>query len=253
MKLLVINPFGTDAYNSRVHSVVYNVKRKDAEIFTENLERGPSFIRHAYFQSLIVPDIADRIYRAEQEGYDGVFVSCCFEPAVKEARELVDIPVVGGSMPSVNIARYLGQKFAFLTDTPRADAQTYEFFKQNKLDVECVGIKSVDMGIQEIKKNPEKSQERVIALASEFVSNGADVIINGCTVLAAFFEKENLPDDLKHIPVLDSNVGAIKTLEMLVDLHQQYGLVPSRHIAYQKPEDKEKETFDEIRKTFGYE
>jgi allantoin racemase len=252
MRLLVINPFGTDAYDEKVENSVKKVVRDDTEIVTEHLERGPSFIRHAYFQSLIVPDIADRIYRAEKEGFDGVFVSCIFEPGVKEAKELVDIPVVGGSEPNVNIARHLGQKFAFFTDTPRADQITYNLFRERQIGSTCIGITSVEMGIEEIKSNPGKSSDKIIELSRQAVADGADVIINGCTVLAAFFEKENLPDDLKGIPVIDSNVGSIKALEMLVDLHQKYNLVPSRKVSYQKPEVKEKETFDRVRKTFGY-
>lgn len=252
MKLLVINPFGTDAYNERVYNSVSQVVREDTEIVTENLKRGANFIRHAYFQSLIAPDIADRVYRAEKEGFDGVFVSCIFEPGVKESKELVDIPVVGGSEPNVNIARHLGRKFAFFTDTPRADQITYDLFKERGLDDRCVGITSVNMGIEEIKADPGKSSEKIIELSREAVANGADVIINGCTVLAAFFEKERLPEDLKDVPVIDSNVGSIKALEMMVDLHQKYNLVPSRHVSYQKPEVKEKKVFDQVRKTFGY-
>ncbi|MFD1066007.1 aspartate/glutamate racemase family protein [Oceanobacillus locisalsi] len=252
MKLLVINPFATDAYDEKISNVIESVTREDTSIVVEHLDRGLPFIRHAYFQSLIVPDIVERIYQAEKEGFDGVFVSCIFEPGVKEAKELVDIPVIGGSVPNIFLARQLGQRFAFLTDTPRADAITYDLFKQNKLDTECVGIKSVDMGVEDIKKYPEKSQERIIEHIKEFRSQGADVIINGCTVLAAFFEKENIPSELQNIPIIDTNVGSIKTLEMMVDLHQKYNLTVSRDVSYQKPQDLEPSAFEQVRKTYGY-
>lgn len=252
MKLLVINPFGTDGYDQKVSEVIENVIRDDTTIVVENLEKGPPFIRHAYFQSLIVPEIVERIYQAEKEGFDGVFVSCCFEPGVKEAKELVDIPVVGGSAPSVFLARQLGQRFAFLTDTPRADAQTYDLFKQNKLDVECVGIKSVNMGVEDIRREPEKSRERVIELVKDLSNQGADVIINGCTILAAYFEKENVPVELQNIPIIDANVGSIKTLEMMVDLHQKYNLTVSRDVYYQKPQELEPEAFEHVRRIYGY-
>ena len=252
MKILVIMPFGTDAYNSSVFEVLERVRRKDTDIFIENLHRGPAFIRYAYFQSLIVPDIVDRIIHAEQEGFDGVFVSCCFEPGVKEAREVVDIPVVGASVPAVFLARQLGNRFGFITDTDRANVITYDLFKQNKLDVECVGIRSIEMKVEQIRLDPQRNQERVIEVARQLVTDGADVIINGCTIVAASFRKANIPEDLAGIPFLDANVMALKTAEILSELYKIDRLTVSRKSCYAKPEIMESLAFSEVRKMFGY-
>ena len=110
MKILALNPFATDNYDKAVQSVLEKVRLSDTEICVDHLSRGGSFIRYKYFKSLITPDIIERIIQAERQGYDGVFVSCCFEPGVTEAREVVDIPVVGGAVPAVFLARQLGQR-----------------------------------------------------------------------------------------------------------------------------------------------
>jgi len=252
MRLLVIMPFGTNNYNQTITKVLNRVKRSDTEITVENLSRGPEFIRYAYFQSLIVPEIIDRIIRAEHEGYHGVFVSCCFEPGVREAKEVVDIPVVGGSAPAVFLARQLGQRFGFITDTDRANVITYELFKQNKLDVECVGIKSIEMKVEQIKVDPQTNQQRVIELAEKMVGDGADVIINGCTIVAASFDKSRIPENMLEIPFIDSNVASLKALEMLVDLHGKDGLTVSRKINYVKPKLKEAIVYPKVRAMFGF-
>ena len=245
-------PFGTDAYNPSVIDVLDKVRREDTTIVVENLARGPAFIRYAYFQSLIVPDIVDRVIRAEKQGFDGVFISCCFEPGVREAREIVDIPVVGGSIPAVFIARQLGQRFGFITDTERANVITYDLFKQHKLDVECVGIRSIEMKVEQIRLEPEINQRRVIDIAEDLVSAGADVIINGCTIVAASFRKDRIPESLYGIPFLDANVTALKTVEMFSDLHRKYDLTVSRKASYVKPQDKEPEIFSKMRRLYGY-
>lgn len=250
MRLLVINPFGVGAYNERIGDICKKVVRSDTEVVVENNKRGIPFIRHAYFQMLMVPDVVERIYQAEKEGFDGVFVSCCFEPGVKEAREIVDIPVVGGSLPGVFLARQLGQKFGFITDTKRADAQTYDLFKQYKLDVELVRLDSVNMGAEEVAKDPQKNYEQVLELARQMVREGADVIVNGCTVVSAYFSEREVPGDLKNIPIIDANVASIKTLEMLVDLHEKLGLTVSRNIYYQKPQDIEPTAFEYARRVY---
>jgi len=251
MKLLVISPFGSDKYDEAIRKIVEKVKRKDVEITVKHLKRGLSFIRHAYFQMMMTPDVVEEIIQAEKMGFDGVFVSCCFEPGVKEAREVVDIPVVGGSIPAVFLARQLGQKFGFITDTPRADAQTYDLFKQYKLDVELVGIRSVEMNIDSIAAKPEKNNERVITIVKKLIQDGADVIINGCTVVAAYFSEIEVPEELKEIPILDSNVCAVKTLEMLVDIQKTLGIKVSRKVYYQKPQEKEREAFERARIVYG--
>lgn len=250
MKLLVINPFGVGTYDEKIKTICEKVKRPDTEIIVEHNKRGLPFIRHAYFQMLMVPDVVERIIQAEKEGFDGVFVSCCFEPGVKEAREVVDIPVVGGSMPAVFLARQLGHKFGFITDTRRADVQTYDLFKQYKLDVEMVAIDSVRLGVEEIAMSPEKNFERAVSVAQRMVDNGADVIINGCTVVSAYFSAYEIPTSLNGIPIIDANVASIKTLEMLADLHKTLGLTVSRNVCYQKPQVMEQEAYEKAREIY---
>ena len=253
MKILALNPFATDNYDKAVQSVLEKVRLSDTEIVVDHLSRGLSFIRYKYFKSLITPDIIERIIQAERQGYDGVFVSCCFEPGVTEAREVVDIPVVGGAVPAVFLARQLGQRFGFITDTELANVQTYDVFKQHKLDVECVAIQDVGLGAEEIPLDPKKNFERVIEVAQQMVSNGADVIVLGCTIVAAFFNLtgRELPADLAGIPFLDSNVCSLKMLEMLVDLREKCGVEVSRKAYYAKPQDGEQEAFQRNRRNFG--
>jgi len=254
MKLLIINPFGVGVYDSKIEKICKSVARADTEIVVEHNKRGLPFIRHAYFQMMMLPDVVRRIIEAEKEGFDGVFVSCCFEPGVKEAREVVDIPVVGGAQPAIFLARQLGQKFAFITDTARADAQTYDLLRQYKLDVEMVSLSNIGMGVEDVASNPELNYQRVAEAARVAVAKGADVIIAGCTVVSAYFSDYAVPEDLKEIPILDANIASIKSLEMLVDLHQKIGLTVSRHVAYQKVQDKEKDAFDLVQEIYksGY-
>ncbi len=250
MKLLVINPFATDMYDTAIETVCAKVKRPETELRIEHLKKALPFIRYRYFKSLIVPEIVEKCMHAEKDRFDGVFVSCCFEPGVVEARELVDIPVIGGAVPSVYIARQLGQRFGFITDTEQANTLTYEVFKQNMLNIECTSIRSIEMGVEQIGVKPKLIQEKVIDIARRQLAEGADTIIIGCTVVAAFFNYEDVPDDLKGIPIIDANVAALKTVEMLADLKHTINLTISRK-TYEKVQSTEPEAFSTIRKAHG--
>lgn len=250
MKLLIINPFATDKFDRAIQTVCEKVKRTDTELKIEHLSKGLSFIRHRYFKSLIVPEIVERCVRAEYEGFDGVFVSCCFEPGVEEARELVDIPVVGGTVAPVHMARQIGQRFGFITDTDLANTLTYEVFKQKKLDTECTSIRAIEMGVEQISREPKSIQQKVIEVACQQMAEGADSIILGCTVVAAFFDYENVSNDLKGVPIIDANVAALKTLEVLAELRIKTNLMVSRR-TYVKVQEAEPEAFHETRKAHG--
>ncbi|OGP93765.1 MAG: hypothetical protein A2156_15705 [Deltaproteobacteria bacterium RBG_16_48_10] len=253
MKLLVLNPFGTDMFDGAVRDVLEKAKRPDTELVVDHLAKGPTFFRYMYFKSLAVPDIVERVIQAEKQGYRGAYIGCSFDPGVKEAQEVVDIPVVGGLVPAVHLARQLGQRFGFITDTELARVNTYDLFKKEKLDIECVGLKAIEMGIEEVERDPEKNRERVIEMAQQLVHEGADVIILGCTIVSAFFtrERRELPGKLSGIPFLDSNVCSLKTLEMMVDLHEKCGVTVNRRTYYAQPQKREKEAFNRNRRIYG--
>ncbi len=254
MKILTLHPFGTGDYDNTVQAVLNAVKRSDTTVVVDHLEKGLGFIRYGYFKAIITPYIIERIIQAEIEGFDGVYVGCSFDPGVKEAREVVDIPVVGAAVPAVLLARQLGQKFGFITDTELARVNTYDLFKIYRLDIECVALEEVGIGAEEVPIAPEMVCKRVIEVAEHMVALGADVIINGCTIVSAYFvgQRNTLSDKLENITFLDANVCALKTLEMLVDLRETCGIHVSRKAYYAKPQDAEKEAFQKIRELYGF-
>lgn len=115
-----------------------------------------------------------------------------------------------------------------------------------------MGIKSIEMKVEQIRRDPKTNQQRVIALAEKMVADGTDVIINGCTIVAASFDKSRVPESLSEIPFIDSNVASLKTLEMLVDLHSKDGLTVSRKRNYVKPQEKEAAVYPKVRAMYGF-
>ena len=250
MKLLILNPFGIGIYDKLIRDSVKRVGRPGTEIVVEHLERGLSFIRHAYFQMMLVPDIVERIIQAEREGFDGATVACAFDPGIKEAREVVNIPVAGEAQSSVAIARQIGQKFGVITDAQRAVAQMWDLFRMHSMDIGMVDLLAIDMHIENMEKEKEIILEKVWELARELVHRGADSIIIGCSVVSAHIFGQKKPNDLETVPFIDCNVAALKMLEMMVDMHS-LGIQASRHLYYQNPRTKHPEDFAFARETYG--
>jgi allantoin racemase len=250
MKLLVLNPFGVDIYDEMIGETVKKVGRPGTEVVVEHLDRGLSFIRHAYFQMLMVPDIVERIIQAEKEGFDGATVACAFDPGIKEAREVVDIPVVGQAQSSVAIANQIGQKFGVITDAKRAVAHMLDLFRMYRMDTNMIDLVAVEMNVEDMEKGRSHIRNKVCDLAKELVNRGADSIVIACSVLSAYTFGMEKPAELKGVPFIDCNLASVKTLEMMVDLKGLNGIGASRHIYYQKPQVCKREDFDLARKVY---
>lgn len=57
--------------------------------------------------------------RAGAEGYDGVVIACHFDPAVRAARQLLPLPVVGIAEASMHLASLMGLRFAVVASDHR--------------------------------------------------------------------------------------------------------------------------------------
>ena len=85
-----------------------------------HLDGVPENIDYYYPKHLMELAIFRAVRRLEDEGYDAVVVGCCYDPGVKVARELVDIPVVGPLEAAMNHASYFGHRFTVITDHRKA-------------------------------------------------------------------------------------------------------------------------------------
>lgn len=255
MKLLVLNPFGTDKYDETVKRIIKPVKRDDVDFIVDHLARGPEYYDFWYFRQLAEVDVIEKVIKAEKDGYHGVYVACSYEPGVKEAREVVDIPVVGATVPTVHLACQLGHRFSFFTNTELAVTNTWDILRRNGIDSNCVSIESVGLWLEDIVRNPEENRQRIISIAKKVVEKGTEVIILGCTIVAAYFtdivERKDLPQELRKITFLDSNVCAFKTLELLVDLQRKKGISVSRKAFYAKPQELKMKDFINYRGAYG--
>jgi Asp/Glu/hydantoin racemase len=79
-------------------------------------------IRHRYLEYLNEAQICEAALTAERIGYDAFALGCFYDPALRAARSLVDIPCVGLSETCMLVACSLGQRFGLvsLEDSQRA-------------------------------------------------------------------------------------------------------------------------------------
>ena len=236
MKIHIVVPITSDAFNKQITLEARSFVGPEIEIEVSNLRYGPASIESFYDEVLAGPATVDEVRRAADSGADSVFITCFGDPAVPAARELVDIPVVGGFEPAVTTALMLGSRFSVITVLENVVPMISDLATRMGIRERMVSVEVVDTSVLELHDSEALLKSLALA-AHRALDQGADVLVLGCTgmlgVAAAL--QSQLEAERMRIPVVDPT-GA--SLGLLLTLHSM-GLNPSRR-TYMPPPDKER-------------
>lgn len=236
MKIHIVIPITSDAFNDQITLEARSYVGPEIEIEVSNLRHGPASIESFYDEVLAGPAILSEVRRAADSGADSVFITCFGDPAVPAARELVDIPVVGGFEPAVATALTLGARFSVLTVLENVVPMISDLATRMGIRERMISVEVVDTPVLELHDG-EALGKSLAQASHRALDKGADVLVLGCTgmlgVAAAL--QSQLETDRVRVPVVDPT-GA--SLGLLLTL-QSMGLSPSRR-TYMPPPDKER-------------
>jgi allantoin racemase len=196
-----------------------------------------------------------RAYEAEKKGYDGFIIGCASDLGLKEARSLVNIPVVGSTEATALTACTLGYKFSAIcldqTACPRIEALIRSYGLGDRL----ASVRSPErfkghFSVATMAQNWDAQQEVVDVLVSEMrkavIQDNAEVLWISCGPGAAMVSAHGV-NEVEGAPVLNLFTTALKMAEGLVSIQRAFGTKVSRRSIYLgPPTDWEKEIPIEI-------
>jgi allantoin racemase len=209
----------------------------DLAIDVVKVERGVASIESEYDEALAGPGILEAVQQAAADGADAVFITCFGDPAVHAAREIVDIPVVGGFEPAMLTALSLGDHVGIVTVLPNVVPMISGLVRRYGLSSRCTDVRVVDLPVLSLDE-PDKLLELLHREATAAIQSGnADVIVLGCTGMIGVARElqARLESDGTFVPVIDPTGAALLWLEKLTRL----GLRSSR-ATYLPPPPKER-------------
>ena len=225
LKLRIIMPLNTDEFNKYVYDSVSKVIPSNVDLDIRHIGGPDSFIEYRYNLMQKEPYVVKAIIEAQNDGVDGVFVSDMDFCGVEVAREVVDIPVIGGFRPSAFTAMSLAQKFSIITVTKSIKDYQIEHIRAFGINENMASIRSTVIDVELLSKMyiDPKAKEKVVKIVSEeclnaILNDGADAIIFGCTGFVDIAEEvyKVLLAKGYNIPVLDPNKIAINFLYNIV-------------------------------------
>lgn len=229
IRLCIVAPVGTDAYNARLLQAITPVLPPDVSVSVRNLppeqardciQDRVDWLRNGY------PVVA-LARTLQQEGFDGIWLSDFDMCGVEAAREAVDIPIIGGFSSSALTALALSQRFSIITILQSTVAMQYSHVLGYGLQHGFASIRAIDCPVAGLDEH-DIVVERVFAAALQAVrDDGAQSILLGCTGMmgVAAPVAARLEQALgSYVPVIDPNQAGFSMLLSLVRMR----LRPSR-------------------------
>jgi len=221
VKIKIIMPITQGVFDSHELAIARRYASEGTEITCVHLRKGPESIENQYDEALSVPGLLEEVTKAEEEGYDGVLISCFGDPGLKPAREVASIPIVGPAETSMLFASSLGQRFSIVTVVK--DIVPLLEDNARVLGVEkLASIRYVDIPVLALEQHEEKLLNALYDESLKAVDHdGAHIIILGCTGMidvAKSLSKLLTERRGCNIPVIDPAMVALKFLEALISL-----------------------------------
>lgn len=185
---------------------------------------------------------------AERRGFDAFTIGNTLDAGLREARALVDIPVVGHLQTALQMMSMMADKFSLIVSHHKFAAvwdrliRDYGFKDRmvsiDALDIETTGYERLftDTGFE------ETSLQRVVELAKKGVAGGAELIIVFPPPLFLRLAKKGILE-IDGAPVLNTIAAVIKMTELMVKFRQLTGMFISRKLTYANPP---KELVDQV-------
>lgn len=234
MSLVIKNiiPVTGDVITPEMVEYIRKYLDKDTELRTAQIKVGPPSIECEYDEAISAPDILRLCKEAEEEGCDGIFINCYGDPAVKAAREYVDIPVFGGFEPSLHLAMGLADKIAIITVMNNVLPMIEGNVAKAHFDGRVCCVRSINIPVEDLKQH-DKLVAALIAETEEAIRvDGAQAVSLGCTAMVDVTEdvQAGLLEKGYEIPVIEAAQAAV----MLLELEAKMKLKQSR-ITYMRP------------------
>lgn len=237
MKIKIVMPVISDLFTEEVRKEVNHFKAPDTEIDIIHLDKGTASIESHYDEMLASYDIVEKTIQAEIDGFDGVFVDCFGDPGVDAAREMVQIPVVGGFQPAALNACLISNKWSVVTVLKSVIPMLADLTRKLGIDKNVASIRDINTPVLELSDKDLLIRRLLEQINIAVNQDGAEAIVLGCTGMLDLAKL--LADEMKGkgipIPVIDPTAAAIGYLEMM----HRSGISHSK-LTYMTPTTKER-------------
>jgi allantoin racemase len=197
--------------------------------------------------------VFEHVLEDEQNGFDAVIVGCCYDPGVRVARELVDIPVIGPLEAALAFAPYVGHSTVVVTDHRKAVPYLEDLVRLYDRERFCRRVDCIDWWVTDMVNAPLDTARDAYRKCRQVLEHEqAESVIVGCTIVAACLEYAILHGSREYVslPMVNPNLAALKMAEALADLRKQGRYTLNRRGYYGHPRDHDREEYEDTLRVY---
>ncbi len=214
------------AYDSALKAHFRRVSRPQTEIVMHGMRPGTyptnypgTDIKYVGLQFLHSLQFLQGALQAEREGFDAFALSTLPEPALREIRALVDIPVVGYGDAAMNEASAGGRRFGVLVFIPELTDLIAHNALRGGFGEAFVAARHVGFQFNDVLAafdDPRTLLARFGVAARALIGAGAQAIIPGEAPLNVLLAAHGVTE-VDGVPIIDSLGAWVRQAEALVD------------------------------------
>ncbi|HET7157710.1 MAG TPA: aspartate/glutamate racemase family protein [Burkholderiales bacterium] len=209
-----------------------------------------------HYRLLEYHDTREVIYnamRAEREGFDAFLIGNISDAGIREAREAVNIPVLGLCETSLHIACMMGASFSMVSISEKWTPRLIENITRYGLEKRLVAVEPMSTSPLDLKRvfvEPDHLQailSQFNQCAERLLARGSEVIIPAGGDIIVFLADMNIYQ-VGGAPILNGIVELVKMGELAVKLRRHTGRYTSKRGGYAAPSG---DFLERIRKHYG--
>lgn len=208
------------------------VKRPDTELFFYPVPPGRGISSLGGFGYLGIrffndPEILRNLRRAEAEGFDAAIICSYLQlSALRAARQLLTVPVVGLAESSMLMANLMGLRFSVVTSDHRFLDEITETIGASGMAARAITnrpARAINLNEETfvgcLGGNSQNLVDDFTRVAMGCIEDGAHVIIVGCGLMSRALTQAGL-FQIAGVPIVDPILASIKVAEMMADWRQ---------------------------------
>jgi allantoin racemase len=233
-EIVWVNPVQGGAFDADVAALIESVRAPQHTARIRHLEIGPPHLEYHLYEHQALGPMLELFSEAQADGCAAAVIGCFYDGGLREARELLRMPVVGMGEASMLLAATLGHRFSIIVGRRKWIPKMTDNAVVLGLDRKLASFRSVEMGIPEIQEDPGAFLDRVIEEARLAVRDGAEVVVLAEHTSPKFRARAQaeLP-----VPFVDPGVACWKWAEMMADLYAGSELSHCKSFGYESPPD----------------
>lgn len=250
-RIAFINPVGSGAYDDQMERTLAPFAAGDTRLDVLHFEGVPEDIAYYLPKHIIELGLLELAPVIEEAGYDAIIVGCCYDPGVRVAREVVDIPVIGPLEAALNVAPYFGHDYSIVTDDRKTSAWIDDLLRTYG-NTRCRGIHAIDWHVPDMLADPMGvAAASRVSFERAMEHDDSEVVLVGCTTIAACIEEAAIDDpSYLELPFINPSTAALQVAEGLASLSRMNRYRLSRRGFYRRHDRANPNEAEEVRRRF---